>query len=204
MNLAIEQNKGTKRAAVKGTGIVGSEEKPAAAAPLVASHQNQKPAAAPRKHGGNAQAELNFAGSPGEPPSNQGEKPEVQAQAEALVEELHAVHPQPGLPDKATGEVKAILAKSEDVAATVALIRSNHALWKAHWESRRAGQFIPQLWRWFHDGEWRRAVGKPVRSETYTERADRLQREYKSTPNPIQDLYDNEMKAWREKQRRFA
>jgi hypothetical protein len=113
---------------------------------------------------------LNEAGSPGEPPS-------VRAQAEALVEELHAEHPQPGLPDKAVPEVERILGGAEDVEATIELIRANHAAWKAHWEMLRPGQFIPQLWRWFRDGEWKRSVRKPVRHENFYEREERQWKE---------------------------
>jgi hypothetical protein len=121
----------------------------------------------------------------------------VRAQAAELVEELHADHPQPGLPDKAVPEVERILAAAEDREATVELIRANHAAWKAHWEMLRPGQFIPQLWRWFRDGEWKRTVRKPVRQETWYQRQDRLQREFKATEDILKPLYDAEMEEWR-------
>src|SRR5262249_52994719 len=109
-------------------------------------------------------------------PLNQPADPIRQA-AEALVEELHAEHPKPGLPDKAIAEVERILATAEDPKATVERIRRNHAAWKLHWEILRPGQFIPQLWRWFRDGEWRSEVKKPVRHETYYERQRRAAEE---------------------------
>ena len=102
---------------------------------------------------------------------------ELRARAAALVEELHAQHPQPGLPEKAIDEAERILRASEDVDAIIELIRRNHPTWKAHWEMLRPGRFIPQLWRWFHDGEWKRMAGKPVRHETFYEREERKWKE---------------------------
>jgi hypothetical protein len=139
------------------------------------------------------------AGSPGEPPSV----------AAALVEELHAVHPKPGLPDKAIPEVERILAAAEDVEATIEQIRVNYASWKAHWEMLRPGQFIPQLWRWFRDGEWKRTVGKPVRRENYYERCERERQEYggyqwtEEEKRQFEALAERENREleWREKQR---
>lgn len=101
----------------------------------------------------------------------------IRVQAEELVEELHAVHPQPGLPDKAVAEAEQILRASSDPDETVETVRRNHAAWKAHWEMLRPGQFIPQLWRWLRDGEWRRSVSKPVRQENWYQRQDRKQEE---------------------------
>jgi hypothetical protein len=101
----------------------------------------------------------------------------IRARAEALIEDLHAVHPQPGLPDKAVDEAERILRQCEDVDASIEMIRQNHVAWKAHWEMLRPGKFIPQLWRWFHDGEWRRMVGKPVRHENFYEKAERQWKE---------------------------
>jgi hypothetical protein len=142
------------------------------------------------------------AGSPGEPPAaslkpvdearadraadrDQTERAGLhrsqhRSAAEELVEELHVIHPQPGLPDKAVGEVEKILAVAEDHPATIALIRANHAMWRAHWEILRPGAFIPQLWRWFRDGEWKRTVGKPVRHETFYEKAERACQEWQA------------------------
>jgi hypothetical protein len=124
------------------------------------------------------------------------QKTEVRQIAEALVEELHADHPQPGLPGKAVAEAEPILAAAEDVDATVELIRRNHASWKLHWEILRPGAFIPQLWRWFHDGEWKREVRKPVRQETWYQRQDRLQREFEAG-DTLKPLFDAEMEEWR-------
>jgi hypothetical protein len=146
---------------------------------------------------------LASAGSPGEPPS------EVRQIAEALVEELHADHPQPGLPGKAVVEAERILAAAEDVDATIELIRANHGAWKLHWEMQRPGQFIPQLWRWFRDGEWRRTVRKPVRHETFYERAEREREQsggYQWTEEEQraferQAEREIEIAEWREKQR---
>jgi hypothetical protein len=159
------------RAAVKPSDDVAPEKppKPAAAPSPLPYKTEQKP-----EH-------------PASPPVDQ-RKPEqlgqdlespgpLRARAVALVEDLHAQHPQPGLPDKAIDEAERILRASEDVDATVELIRRNHVAWKAHWETLRPGKFIPQLWRWFHDGEWRRMVGKPVRHETFYEREERKWKE---------------------------
>jgi hypothetical protein len=44
---------------------------------------------------------------------------------------------------------------SEDPAATVQTIRSNHGLWRQFWATLPPERFIPQLWRWLRDGEWR-------------------------------------------------
>jgi hypothetical protein len=123
----------------------------------------------------------------------------IRAEAIALVEELHAEHPQPGLPDKAVGEVQAILAASADVTATVEQIRINHAAWKLHWEMLRPGAFIPQLWRWFHDGEWKRTVGKPVRHENFYERCEREWTESRPTEEQSQQ---REYEAERERRER--
>jgi hypothetical protein len=142
--------------------------------------------------------EMDGAGSPSEPAAM------LRAQAEALVEELHAIHPQPGLPNKAIPEVEKILAASEDVAATMDRIRANHAGWRAHWEMFRPGQFIPQLWRWLRDGEWKRTVGKPVKQETWYQRQDRLQREFDAEKDILQPLFDAEMEEWRAKRGRRA
>jgi hypothetical protein len=134
------------------------------------------------------------AGSPGEPPSA------LRAQAAALVEELHAVHPQPGLPEKAIPQVERILGAAADPQATVDAIRRNHAAWAAHWEILRPGKFIPQLWRWFRDGEWSREVKKPVRHENFYERKER---EYKESEHILKPLFEAEQRKWEEKQRRF-
>jgi hypothetical protein len=142
-------------------------------------------------------------GSPGEPPAV------LRAQAEALVEELHADHPQPGLPGKAIAEAERILASADDVEATIELIRANHAAWKLHWEMQRPGSFIPQLWRWFRDGEWKRTVRKPVRHETFYERAEREREQsggYQWTEEEQraferQGQREIEIAEWREKQR---
>jgi hypothetical protein len=165
---------------------------------------------------------LEPAGSSGEPPSalakGSADQPvtigadcgprtlpdsDIPAIAEALVEELHAEHPQPGLPDKAIPLVEAILTAAEDIEATVERIRANHAAWKLHWEIKRPGQFIPQLWRWFRDGEWKRTVGKPIRQETWYQRQDRVQQEFKATEDILKPLYDAEMEDWRAR-RRYA
>jgi hypothetical protein len=136
----------------------------------------------------------------------------VHAQAEALVEELHAVHPQPGLPDRAVPEVEKILAASQDVDATIERIRTNHAAWRLHWDLRRPGQFIPQLWRWFRDGEWKRCVGKPVKYETYYEKVERAQKEYKMSDRMKEAFEEEEreysernraLEEWRERQKGF-
>jgi hypothetical protein len=224
--IVLNQKKGNSDAAALSRPLRKSVET-AAAATLPAVEKTTERPAAPVA----GQLELKWdqpglkpaAGSPGEPPSavqaggssscashqtgelQAGEDParQLRAQAEALVEELHADHPQPGLPGKAVAEVERILRAAEDVAATVELIRNNHAAWKAHWEILRPGAFIPQLWRWFRDGEWRREVRKPVRQETWYQRQDRLKREFKATEDILQPLYDAEMEEWRAK-RKYA
>jgi hypothetical protein len=52
-------------------------------------------------------------------------------------------------------------------------IRASHAAWTAEWATKRAHNphsFIPHLWRWFRDGDWKNppaltALGKPMESQ---------------------------------------
>ena len=151
-----------RAAAVKPSDPVKSRASAAAAPPPPVEKKTEHPAAPPVGRREAEQLGLDMQ-----------ETDTVRARADALVEELHATHPQPGLPDKAIDEAERILRACEDVDASVEMIRQNHAAWKAHWEMLRPGKFIPQLWRWFHDGEWRRMVGKPIRQENFYEREQR-------------------------------
>jgi hypothetical protein len=95
------------------------------------------------------------------------------ALARALVTELVAVHPQPGLPGKAFDEIHAVLTKAEDPEQTAARIRANHPPWVQYWSGLYADRFIPQLWRWIRDGEWQipPVIRKPPKRQLYGQEA---------------------------------
>jgi biotin operon repressor len=92
--------------------------------------------------------------------------------ARDLHRELVAVHPQPGLPERALAEVQKALESSEDPLAVVQSIRENHALWRAYWATLPRERFIPQLWRWLRDGEWR--IPPIMRKDADSMRRDRM------------------------------
>jgi hypothetical protein len=107
---------------------------------------------------------------------DQNDEPTSRAVAEELVAELMPVHPEPGNGLKAVAEAEKLLAtRPEGVSATAETLRRNHGLWRARWAEYAPGRFVPQLWRWFHDGDWQHPpVGrKPVQSETWHERRER-------------------------------
>jgi hypothetical protein len=97
-------------------------------------------------------------------------------EAQALVEDLIAQHPEPGNPSRAVDEAAKLLSASPDSAAT---IRRNHAAWREHWATLDRQRFIPQLWRWLSTGEWKYAPAarRSVERETYAERWRRELRE---------------------------
>jgi hypothetical protein len=41
--------------------------------------------------------------------------------------------------------------------ATLESLRSSHAAYRRMWANYRRGRFIPQLWRWIEDNDWRYA-----------------------------------------------
>lgn len=180
-------------AAVEYSGVVEPAQTAAAAPPAVVQKlTTPRPTPAPAPCAGQSSetsGQLDLGLEPVDP---------MHAQAAALVEELHADHPQPGLPDKAVAEVERILRTSDDPAAVIATMRANHAAWKAHWEMLRPGQFIPQLWRWFRDGEWKRAVRKPARRETFFEREER---KWKENENSEHRIWMREYEAEQERKR---
>lgn len=79
----------------------------------------------------------------------------------------------------------AVLAKSEDRAATIAAIRASHTTWRRFWKAR--GGWVPQLWNWFANASWEHppneeAIGheasrKPVHRESWYERFERERKE---------------------------
>ena len=108
------------------------------------------------------------------------ETPTPQAEAEKLVAELMPQHPEPGNLPKAINEAAKLLAsRPETLTATIETLRRNHGLWRARWATYAAGRFVPQLWRWFHDGDWEHPPvdRKPVQSETWHERHERERKE---------------------------
>jgi hypothetical protein len=135
------------------------------------------------------------------------------AEAGLLVAELMPQHPEPGNVPKAVAEARKLLTtRPEGIAGTVEVIRLNHGLWRARWAAYGPGRFIPQLWRWFHDGDWEHppADRKEVQSETWIEKRKREQKE--SNESFYRTLAENGMwsalreymnpdavEAWREK-----
>lgn len=112
---------------------------------------------------------------------NQNPTPEALAHAEAIVAELMPMHPEPGNDPKAVAEAASILAsKPEAVGSTLETMRQTHAASRAAWANYRHDRFIPQLWRWFRDGDWKylRPDRKEVKRETVSERRDRESKEY--------------------------
>jgi hypothetical protein len=101
-------------------------------------------------------------------------KPDTQ-EPEALARELSALHPQPGLARKAVGEVRKAMARGWTAEA----IRDRHTEWREYWATLPAGKFIPQLWRWFADGDFEACpvIRKPAVVESYVERMRRQFRE---------------------------
>lgn len=137
------------------------------------------------------------------------ENPTLKTEAARLVAELMPQHPEPGNQPKAVAEVQKVLAAG---TATVETIRSSHAAWRVRWATYAAGRFVPQLWRWLHDGDWEHAPveRKPVRSETWVERRERERREYDErtyrtyAENEMWDVLreyggDELVEEWREK-----
>ena len=79
------------------------------------------------------------------------EAPEIRERAERLVMELLPQHPQPGNPGGAVKDIAKVLGEG----ATEEQIRSSHSQWRKMWAVYREGRFIPQLWRWIRDNDWR-------------------------------------------------
>jgi hypothetical protein len=91
----------------------------------------------------------------------------VPALALAMVGELGKVHPQPGLLPRAVPEIERILRAGPTIEAAGERIWNNHAAWREYWATLEAGRFIPQLWRWFRDGDWETppVIRKPAKKE---------------------------------------
>jgi hypothetical protein len=104
------------------------------------------------------------------------------SEAAQLVVELMPQHPEPGNAPRAIAAAGKLLAsRPEGAAATIEAIRRNHELWRARWATYAPGRFIPQLWRWFAEGDWENppAERKGVKSETWVERREREYQESK-------------------------
>jgi hypothetical protein len=104
----------------------------------------------------------------------------IPALAAAMADELLKVHPQPGLAQRAAPEILRILQQSSDVEAVAERIWNHHGAWVRYWATLEAGRFIPQLWRWFRDGDWERppVERKGVVSESWAAVREREQREH--------------------------
>jgi hypothetical protein len=74
--------------------------------------------------------------------------------AHTLTAELLAAHPQPGQPNRAGKIVAEILSASREPEKTADEIRASHAAFRKFWDAGHA-TFVPQLWRWFTDGDFR-------------------------------------------------
>ena len=114
--------------------------------------------------------------------------------AAAVVAELMAVHPEPGNAPKAISEVEKLVASTPgEAAATLEALRTSHGLWRARWAGYAKDRFIPQLWRWVADGDWRNppAERKGVKSETWVERRTREYTE--SQEKTYRNYAENEM-----------
>jgi hypothetical protein len=174
----------TCAAAVKTTGSVGTCEKRTAAAaqsslfdnppeperpasPPVAATVEAEPEPDSREHDGRAQVVI-------PPPQAQ-----IAELAQAMALELLKVHPQPGLGKRAAPEIERVLRAAPDVTATAERMWNNHAAWMQYWKTLEAGKFIPQLWRWLHDGDWEQApvIRKPAERETKLDRVIRKMHE---------------------------
>jgi hypothetical protein len=110
-------------------------------------------------------------------PGDDQPEPTVREAAEAIVDELMAVHPEPGNLPKAIAEAEKILASSpEGVPATVEAIRQAHAACRLKWADYGPGRFIPMLPKWLGDGDWKhvRPERKEAKRETWIERRDRV------------------------------
>jgi len=101
-------------------------------------------------------------------------------EAEQLAYELSAAHPQPGLPMRAVGEIEQALAGHPGAADQM---RANHAAWCEYWRQLPAGKFIPQLWRWVRDQEWRMppVARKPM---------SKAERRYEGVMNALKRIED--------------
>ena len=114
---------------------------------------------------------------------DQEEKPKTASlcpASEKLVTELIAEHPEPGNPARAIDEVVKIFTAVDDPGEIADMVRRHHALWLEYWATLTANRFIPQLWRWLRDGEWKyppaerkSAKHETARSESYADRVHR-------------------------------
>jgi hypothetical protein len=148
--------------------VLEPDEGAAAAAPSVAESRGAAAAATPPPR---VQSEP-------EPPALP-QVPVVQDRipglARAIADELLKVHPQPGLPRRAGPEIEKILRACPNVEATAECIWNNHAAWVEYWKTLEAHRFIPQLWRWFNEGDWEKppVIRKPATKESRVERGVR-------------------------------
>ena len=102
--------------------------------------------------------------------------PEALVMAEMVVAELMPQHPEPGNEPKAVAEAAKILAaKPEEMAATIETMRRVHAAFRIQWAGYGPERFIPQLQKWFRDGDWKRErpERKEAQRETYGQRRRR-------------------------------
>jgi hypothetical protein len=78
-------------------------------------------------------------------------EPPVRDVASGLVDELMPQHPTAG---NAAGAVRAI-ARLLATGADPESIRSSHARYRRLWAHFKPGRFVPQLWRWVQENDWR-------------------------------------------------
>jgi hypothetical protein len=141
---------GKECAAVKATSCMVPKKPPAAAAPLPPFGEPEHPASPPDP-------------APAPAPAGHASDP-IPALARAMAGELLKVHPQPGLAKRAAPEIERILRAAPNLEATGERIWNNHAAWMEYWRRLEFGRFIPQLWRWFSDGDWENppVIRKPM------------------------------------------
>ena len=163
--------------------LVTTVAEAAAAASIFVENEPEKPThPAP---GGSGSLNENFPGHIAETEKGNfrknfpGENFPAQEAAAAVAAELMAVHPEPGNAPKAVAAVAALVAsKPGEGAATLEAVRASHASWRLRWADYAPGRFIPQLWRWIADGDWRNVPveRKGVKSETWIEKRAREQK----------------------------
>jgi hypothetical protein len=109
--------------------------------------------------------------------------------ARGAVAELIRDHPMPGNPRMAVDVFEKILANSVEPQAVVDAVKRNHAAYVKFWEEERALNprfFIPQLHRWFSDGDYMNAPkirGQPVAIGNRTSYLERRLKEAEAKEN---------------------
>lgn len=83
-------------------------------------------------------------------------------------------HPMPGNLPRAVPAAAKLLARNVKPDT----LRANHKLWCRLWGTYQPGRFIPQLWRWLEDGDWRSTPQKlgPTKDEVAARDAARLEK----------------------------